>query len=132
MRATIRDYEPRDEEAVVELSLRAWEPVLAAVEELLGPELFVRLRGDWRASQAKEVRDALGDSDQRVWVAELDRETIGFVAAMLHRDSGVGEVYMIAVDPSAQGQGLALRQNPLRGDPGRLGRRAPTRGSLTP
>jgi GNAT superfamily N-acetyltransferase len=106
VKATIREYEPLDEEAVVRLSLRAWEPVFAAVEELLGSELFVRLRGDWRASQAKEVRDVLADPDKRVWVAELDREAIGFVAATLHRDSSVGEIYMIAVDPSAQRQGI--------------------------
>jgi GNAT superfamily N-acetyltransferase len=106
MRATIRDYEPPDEEAVVGLSLRAWEPVFAAVEELLGSELFVRLRGEWRASQAKEVRDVLADPDQRVWVAEHRGQAIGFVAATLHRESGVGEVYMIAVDPSVQGQGI--------------------------
>ena len=48
MKASIRDYEPSDEELVVGLSLRAWEPVFAAAE-MLGPELFARLRGDWRA-----------------------------------------------------------------------------------
>ena len=36
----IRLYEPFDEETVVKLALRAWEPVLAAVEQLLGSELF--------------------------------------------------------------------------------------------
>jgi hypothetical protein len=49
MKASIRDYEPSDEELVVELSLRAWEPVFAAVAEMPGPELFARLRGDRRA-----------------------------------------------------------------------------------
>ena len=49
MTASIRGYEPSDEELVVALSLRAWEPVLAAVADMLGPELFARLRGDWRA-----------------------------------------------------------------------------------
>src|SRR2546421_4092962 len=44
MKASIRDYEPSDEELVVGLSLRAWEPVFAAVAEMLGPELFARLR----------------------------------------------------------------------------------------
>jgi GNAT superfamily N-acetyltransferase len=106
MKATMREYEPRDEEAVVGLSVRAWAPVFAAVEELLGSELFIRLRGDWPASQANAVRDALADPGTRVWVAELDREAIGFVAATLHHDSGVGEVYMMAVDPSVQGQGI--------------------------
>jgi hypothetical protein len=50
MKANIREFEPSDEEHVVGLSLRALEPVFAAREEMLGPELFVRLRGDWRAT----------------------------------------------------------------------------------
>jgi hypothetical protein len=68
MTASIRDYEPSDEELIVGLSLRAWELVLAAVAEMLGPELFARLRGDWRAGQAAEVRGVLADHAQRVWV----------------------------------------------------------------
>jgi len=135
MKAVIREYEPSDEEPVVRLSLRAWEPVFAAVEQMLGPKLFVRLRGDWRAGQAREVRGMLADHAQRVWVAEAGGEPVGFVAATPHRDSGVGEIYMIAVDPGAQGQGVGtaltgvatdwLRQSGMRvamietgGDPG--------------
>jgi len=135
MKASIRDYEPSDEEIIVGLSLRAWEPVFAAVAQMLGPELFTRLRGDWRTGQAAEMRAVLADHAQRVWVAEAGGEPIGFVAARLHRDSGVGEIYMIAVDPGAQGQGVGtaltgaatgwLRQSGMRvamietgGDPG--------------
>src|SRR5438477_5706217 len=77
MTASIRDYEPSDEELIVGLSLRAWEPVLAAVAEMLGPELFARLRGDWGAGQAAEVRGVLADHAQRVWVAEAGGEPIG-------------------------------------------------------
>jgi GNAT superfamily N-acetyltransferase len=135
MRTVIRRYEPSDQEPVVALSLRAWEAVFGAIEEMLGRDLFVRLRGDWRAGQATEVRDVLADPTHRVWVAEIDEEPLGFVAARLHNDSGVGEIYMIAVDPAAQGQGVGtaltevatdwLRQSGMRvamvetgGDPG--------------
>lgn len=106
MHAAIRRYEPSDREAVVALSLRAWEPVFAAVEEILGPELLTRLRGDWRAGQAAEVRDVLDDPGQRVWVAAPGEEPVGFVAARLHEDGDVGEIYMIAVDPDVQGRGI--------------------------
>ena len=68
--AALREYRRSDEETVVGLSLRAWEPVFDALKEALGPELLRRLRGDWRAGQAREVRDVLTDSTQRVWVAE--------------------------------------------------------------
>jgi hypothetical protein len=70
MKANIPGVRASDEEPVVGLSLRAWEPVFAAMEEMLGPELFVRLRGDWRAGQARRVRGVLADHAQRVWVAE--------------------------------------------------------------
>ena len=46
MKASIREFEPSDEEPVVGLSLRARQPVFAAVEEMLGSELFARLRGE--------------------------------------------------------------------------------------
>ena len=109
MKATIRDYRPADERPVVAFSLRAWEPVFAALEEALGPELFSRLRGDWRARQAEEVRDVLADSSHRVWVADdVDGSTVGFVAARRQPVSEVGEIYMIAVDPWAQGQGIGM------------------------
>jgi ribosomal protein S18 acetylase RimI-like enzyme len=105
--ATLRGYRPSDEEALVELSLRAWEPVFDAANEALGPDLFLRLRGDWRVGQATEVRGVLADSTQRVWVAEDDGgRAVGFVAGKLHREQELGEIYMIAVDPGAQGQGL--------------------------
>jgi GNAT superfamily N-acetyltransferase len=103
----VRDYGADDEEAVVALSLRAWEPVFDALQQALGPELFLRLRGDWRMDQATEVRRVLADPAQRVWVADdAAGSAIGFVAARLHRDQELGEIYMIAVDPAAQRQGI--------------------------
>ena len=51
--------------------------------------------------------DVLADSTHRVWVAEDAGESaIGFVAAKLHRKQKLGEIYMIAVDPGAQGRGI--------------------------
>lgn len=38
---------------------------------------------------------------RRCWVRQ-----VGFVAARLNADSGIGEIYMIAVDPDTQGQGI--------------------------
>jgi GNAT superfamily N-acetyltransferase len=81
--------------------------VFGALEEALGPELFGRLQGDWRAGQARDVRDLLSDSTQRVWVADDGGGTaIGFPAARLHRERDLGEIYMIAVDPRTQGRGV--------------------------
>ncbi len=104
----IRAYEPADEEPVVELSLRAWAPVIASLHAFLGDELFVLLRGDWRAGQATAVHDVLADPAQRVWVSDGGAGPVGFVAAALHREQLLGEVTMLAVDPAAQGRGVGL------------------------
>lgn len=85
----------------------AWEPVFDALKEALGPELFLQLRGDWRAGQGTDVRHALADSTQRLWVAEDARgRAVGFVAAKLHGELDLGEIHLIAVDPGVQGQGI--------------------------
>jgi GNAT superfamily N-acetyltransferase len=102
----IRDYGPLDEEPVVALWLRAWAPVFSSMEQVLGREIFVRLYGDWRQYQEKDVRDTLADGAARVWVAEATREVVGFVAARLDPERHIGEVWMLAVDPDAQGRGV--------------------------
>ncbi len=108
MGVRVRDYATVDAEVVVALSLRAWAPVFASTEELLGPELSGRLRGDWRASQERAVRAVLADPAQRVWVADDQGQAVGFVAATLHTDSLLGEVSMLAVDPDAQNHGVGM------------------------
>lgn len=109
----IRDYRPSDEDAVVELSLRAWAPVFASMGAILGPELSFRLHGDWRRYQDTAVRRALGNHDMTVWVADTGR-VIGFVAARTaDAERSLGEIHMLAVDPDSQrhGVGTALTEH---------------------
>lgn len=106
MNALVREYRPHDEGRVVELSLQAWAPVFASVEQVLGAEIFHRLHPDWREDQATAVRGTLADDAMQVWVAEDDQRVVAFVAATLHRETYTGEIWMVAVDPEAQGQGL--------------------------
>ncbi|MGD0811701.1 MAG: GNAT family N-acetyltransferase [Acidimicrobiales bacterium] len=104
----IREYCQADEEAVVRLSLRAWAPVFASMEEVLGTEISTRLNGaDWRDYQAKSVRDTLSDLAVRAWVAQRDDQVTGFVAATIRdKQRLLGEVVMLAVDPPDQGGGV--------------------------
>lgn len=43
----------------------------SSLEQVLGREIFVRLHGDWRQYQEKDIRDTLADDATRVWVAGL-------------------------------------------------------------
>ena len=105
---SIRRYKRSDEERVAALSLRAWAPVFASLEEVLGVEIFRRLHPDWRVDQDKAVRAVLVDPAMQIWVAETRVEAgpTGFVAAKLNTDTLIGEVYMLAVDPESQEQGV--------------------------
>lgn len=109
----IRPYEAADEEAVVELALRAWRPVFASMEAILGGELSHRLHGHWRPYQERAVRDALKNLDMTVWVAEGSR-VLGFAAArVFDAQRRIGELYMLAVEPASQlrGVGTALTEH---------------------
>ena len=102
----IRPYNDRDAEAVVGLSLRAWEPAFASIEGTLGSEIFGLLHHDWRADQQKAVEDVCAAERFPVWVAEAGAKTVGFVAVELHPERSMGEIYMLAVDPDYQGDGI--------------------------
>ncbi len=103
--AAIRPYRPTDADAVVDLSLRAWEPVFASFEVTWGRALYQRFFPDWRTQQARDVRTALDANP--TWVStDADRVT-GFVNVIFDEAERSGEVYMIAVDPSFQGRGVA-------------------------
>ena len=105
---SIRPLDACDHEPVVALSLRAWAPVFASLERVLGPSgVYTELHPDWRVTQRRAVEAALLADDEHVWVAEVDAAVAGFVAVTLHDDESIGEVYMIAVDPAFQRTGVA-------------------------
>jgi ribosomal protein S18 acetylase RimI-like enzyme len=103
----IRDSVAADHDAIVALGLRAWAPVFASVEAILGSELNTLLHGeDWREYQAQAIRDTLADPANDGWVAEAGGRVAGFaVATVADADRRIGEIGMLAVDPAAQGRG---------------------------
>lgn len=104
----IRDCVAADHDTIVALGLRAWEPVFASVEAVLGEELAARLHGeDWREYQAASVRETLAATANHGWVAEAGGRIAGFaVATIADADRRLGEIVMLAVDPAVQGRGI--------------------------
>ncbi|MCD2195682.1 GNAT family N-acetyltransferase [Actinomycetospora endophytica] len=101
----LRRYDEADRQAVLELSLRAWEPVFESLRGVLGPSgVFDVLHPDWRDSQRRAVEGVLDDPATTVWSAVLDGMVIGFAAATVRE--AYGEIVMLAVDPSAQRRGI--------------------------
>jgi ribosomal protein S18 acetylase RimI-like enzyme len=107
VRPQVRPLDDRDAEAVVGLSLRAWAPVFASIEQAIGSEIFGSLYPeDWRETQRQAVQAVCASQEKRVWVAEVEGTTVGFVAVELHPESSMGEIHMLAVDPDHQGGGI--------------------------
>jgi GNAT superfamily N-acetyltransferase len=106
-RPQIRPFDDRDAEAVIDLSLRAWAPVFASLERVLGSEIFIRLHPDWREDQRRAVENVCAAKKGRVWVADVGATAVGFVAVELdHPERSMGEISMLAVDPDYQGGGI--------------------------
>ncbi|MBD2060033.1 GNAT family N-acetyltransferase [Oculatella sp. FACHB-28] len=103
----IEPYAPNQLDAVIQLSLRAWEPVFDSIQNALDAEVYrVFYPDSWRVSQQKAVEDVCAAEDTNVWVAIDADSTVGFVAVKLHSEDNMGEIYMIAVDPDFQSQGI--------------------------
>jgi ribosomal protein S18 acetylase RimI-like enzyme len=108
--ASIREFREDDLEAIVELSMRAWEPVFASVRRVLGDDIFLRLHPAWKEDQADAVRYACTNEARDVFVAVTDDRPVGFVAVALNAfHEGMGMIDIIGVDPDYQRRGISSR-----------------------
>ena len=106
----IREFHKDDLGAIVELSLRAWEPVFASLRKVLGDGVFLRLHPDWKEDQAEEVRSACASEERDVFVAVAAGRPVGFVAVALNVfHEGMGAIDIIGVDPDYQRRGISSR-----------------------
>lgn len=103
----IEPYDAHQLDAVIRLSLRAWAPVFDSIQKVMDADVYRAFYPDqWRVSQQKAVEDVCAAEDTNVWVAIDAGSTVGFVAVKLHSEDSMGEIYMVAVDPDFQGQGI--------------------------
>ena len=107
MESTIRTYSQDDAAIVVDFALRAWEPVFVSMRAVMGNAIFQLLHGDdWYRYQKAAIEGVLADDTTHTWVVEADGLVAGFVAVRVTNDRSMGEIYMVAVAPKYQDQGL--------------------------
>jgi ribosomal protein S18 acetylase RimI-like enzyme len=93
---------------VLDLSLRAWEPVFAEMERAVPAFVYQAFYPDgWRARQLADIGAFLDRSPDQVYVATRAREVLGWMGLRFHPEDRMGEIYIIAVDPRHQRQGVA-------------------------
>jgi GNAT superfamily N-acetyltransferase len=118
----IEPYEDSHLDAIKSLSIRAWTPVFDSLEKVMDLDVYRSFYPDWRVSQLHAVEGVCTAADTKVWVAMVEDppspfgdaprtainsgSILGFVAVKLHHESSMGEIYMVAVDPDYQRQGI--------------------------
>lgn len=105
----LRTFRTDDFEALVALTVRAFEPIQNGIRHQLGDELFARQNGQWQ----QDYRDTLTEftdpeNRHRFLVADLDGAPAGYAAWTVHPGplGPQGEITLLAVDPGHQGTGL--------------------------
>jgi ribosomal protein S18 acetylase RimI-like enzyme len=112
MTIQIRHYHPSDLDAIVRLSLLAWEPVFTAWKKILGPSLYpIAIYPDWRIGQQEVVEKICKDEKYNTWVAVVDEAVIGFIVYELNHTTKIGEVQLLAVHPDDQSHGIGTELN---------------------
>lgn len=105
----LRTFRTDDLEALIDLTVRAFEPIQDGIRHQLGDELFARQNGQWRQDYRDTLAELTGSENQeRFLVADVDGDPAGYAAWSTHPGPvGLqGEITLLAVDPRHQGAGL--------------------------
>lgn len=114
MAYTLRFLDESDIEPVLDLSIAAWEPVFLSFEKILGRSIFLMEYPDWPKNQRDAVNGVLRDTEKfTTYVADAGGVVAGFISYTINEEAKTGEVYMVAVSPLYQNQGIGTALNEL-------------------
>lgn len=105
----VRDVEPADLPALIDLTIEAFRPLFEAdLPAALDPRVFEHDHGAWEDDYRREV-PALHDPDagRFITVAEDDGRLLGYVGWHVGPD-GSGRLQMVAVHPDVRRKGVGL------------------------
>ena len=110
----IRSFVDSDIDAIVQLSLLAWEPVFNSFPQILGPKIYSILYPDWQKSQKEGVETICTDKEKfNTLVAVCDKKVVGFLAYELKKENETGGVILLAVHPEYQNDGIGTELNTI-------------------
>lgn len=108
----IDGYRSEDAAAILGVSRRAWEPVLVGVRDAVPAFVYNSFYpGGWWERQRADIEAVLADEPHSVLVARDGHpgRVVGWASTRLHPEDSMGELYILAVDPDHQRQGIARR-----------------------
>jgi GNAT superfamily N-acetyltransferase len=108
----IRHGSDDDIEALVRLSLLAWEPVFDSFRQVMGPTIFPLVYPDWQRIQHETVEKyCKARTNAVLLVAEVEGRAVGFLVYEMNHKDKAGEVQLLAVHPDYQNQGIGTELN---------------------
>ena len=108
MSIVIEQYDEDRQAQVVDLSLKAWAPVFALMKQAVPAYIYNAFYpGGWEARQVSDIEALLRDEAETVWIARDDARIVGWVGIRIHQRDSMGEIYILAVDPARQREGIA-------------------------
>ncbi|MBP2364603.1 GNAT family N-acetyltransferase [Pseudonocardia parietis] len=103
----IRPYADEYRRAILDLSLRAWEPVFPRTREAVPRFVYDAFYPDgWEQRQLADLTAVLDGEPRNIDVALVTGVVAGWVCTRLHREDDMGEIYVLAVDPDHQRHGV--------------------------
>ncbi len=108
MEIEIESYAVRHREPIIELSLKAWGAVFPKLAAAVPSYVYRAFYPDgWEARQAADIDAFLLSEGQFAWVAMDQHTVVGWIGIRLHPNDSMGEIYILAVDPDRQREGIA-------------------------
>lgn len=103
----VKPYEQGYREQILNLSLRAWDPVFAEMQPAVSAfvyESFYPL--GWQKRQLDDLGAVLDGEPENIDVALEGGVPLGWICTRLHPEDRMGEIYVLAVDPECQRRGV--------------------------
>lgn len=92
---------------ILGITIRSWEPVFPLFEEDIPDYVYQSFYPDgWQARQLADVTSMCEDRETDIWIAQVNGRSAGYIGLRVHPEDSMGEIYIIAVDPYFQRQGI--------------------------
>ena len=104
----ILPYSAAHKDAVLALTVDAWNPVFTKTQHDVPHFVFEAFYPNgWQTRQTAGVGELLENEPENIWLAILEGTVVGYVGLRLHPEDQMGEIYIIAVSPDHQRQGIS-------------------------
>ena len=100
-------YDPSHLKDVLEISMLAWAPVFPLMKEEIPDYVYAAFYPDgWKKRQLADISDVCRDDETGIWVALKGSAVAGYMGVRVHEEDSMGEIYVIAVHPDFQREGI--------------------------